>query len=60
MFDGKGTQYFENGERYEGTFKEDKFHGDGVFYKDDSIIYGVWKDNELSVVNMVKSTLGDK
>lgn len=45
MFDGKGTQYFENGERYEGLFKEDKFHGEGIFYKDDSIIYGVWKDN---------------
>lgn len=45
MFDGKGVQFFDNGERYEGYFKEDKFHGDGVFYKDDSIIYGVWKDN---------------
>lgn len=60
MFDGKGTQYFDNGERFEGNFKEDKFHGDGVFYKDDSEIHGAWKDNELSVVNMVKSRLADK
>lgn len=60
MFDGKGVQYFENGQKYEGAFKEDKFHGDGIFYKDDSIIYGVWKDNELSVVNMVKSSLNQK
>ena len=57
MFDGQGVQTFENGEKYEGGFKEDKFHGNGIFYKNDSIIYGVWKDNELNVVNMTKSTL---
>jgi hypothetical protein len=51
MFDGIRTQFFDNGERYYGHFKhfkEDKFHGDGIFYKDDSIIYKVWKDNFCS------------
>lgn len=57
MFDGQGVQIFENGEKYEGSFREDKFHGNGIFYKNDSIIYGSWKDNELNVVNMTKSTL---
>lgn len=44
--DGKGTEYYENGNvKYEGEFKNGSYHGDGVLYdKDGKKIYdGEWE-----------------
>ena len=31
--EGKGIIYFNNGDRYEGDFRNDKFEGKGIYYK---------------------------
>lgn len=40
---GKGVLTFENGEKYDGFFKNDKFHGEGrLSHSDGSISIGVF------------------
>ena len=32
MFDGNGTEYFVNGDKYIGKYKEGNRHGHGTYY----------------------------
>lgn len=46
--EGKGEEYFRNGDIYKGEFKKGKRHGFGVFEKRDKFIYeGNLKDNKF-------------
>lgn len=42
---GKGLLMFENGERFEGSFKNDCVDGEGIFYGKNHTISGTWKNN---------------
>lgn len=43
---GEGTNYFANGERYEGMWKENKRQGYGTnYYKNGTVFSGNW-DND--------------
>ena len=44
---GKGTYYYHDGYRYEGTWDEDKMSGFGILWVNDDIKWyeGEWKDN---------------
>ena len=42
--DGKGIDYFNNGDRYEGDFKEEKREGKGImYYKNGDRYEGDWR-----------------
>ena len=46
---GKGTLKFTTGEKFSGTFYEDKAEGDGIFYlKNGGTVQSVWIDNVLT------------
>lgn len=47
MKHGKGVLVLENGERYEGEFRDDLVSGKGVFYGQNGKISGRWEDNLL-------------
>ena len=45
---GHGKYIYQNNDVYEGQFKDDKKHGDGIFtYNDGLIVEGVWENDEL-------------
>ena len=46
---GKGTYYYHEGYRYEGTWHEDKMSGFGILWVNDDIKWyeGEWKDNSF-------------
>lgn len=45
---GQGTMRWKNGKRYEGTFKDELFHGWGkMVFPNGRIIEGNWKENEF-------------
>jgi hypothetical protein len=47
MRDGYSTKNYENGEKYEGEWKDDKREGMGFMkYSDKSEYYGEWKDDK--------------
>ena len=33
-YNGEGTLYYKNGDRYEGRWKDDDYYGQGILYKD--------------------------
>ena len=43
--DGKGVLLFSSGERYEGQFKDDLIHGNGIFKTSTKDIKGIWNLN---------------
>eukprot|EP01083_Nonionella_stella_P206076 749882_1 len=48
---GKGTSYYPNGrKRYIGDFKNNKYHGEGAFYRDDDNLYydGHWANSTMN------------
>ena len=47
MKHGKGTLVLENGEKFEGQFKDDLVNGLGIFYGQNGKISGKWEDNLL-------------
>ena len=48
MTQGKGKFFFNNGDRYEGEFKNDKLNGKGTFYyKDGKKEKHVYEDDRL-------------
>jgi len=61
---GKGVLTFENGDKYDGYFKNDKFHGEGRFsHSDGSISTGIFeqgkkhgKFNEIDPSGKLKTT----
>ena len=48
-FDGTGTYYFANGDRYEGEWKDGKRDGQGIWYRSNGERYeGQWKYGEIT------------
>ncbi len=49
MSDGKGVFYYLNGERFEGTYKNDKREGDGTIYDGAGIVKlrALYQDNQV-------------
>ena len=46
--EGKGILYYNDGERYEGEFLNDKKDGKGIlYYKDGRTKEEIWKNNIL-------------
>lgn len=46
MTNGKGRIIYSSGEVYEGEWKNDKFHGHGIYYDVDGSTYtGEWADD---------------
>ena len=45
---GKGTYTFDNGEKYVGDFKNNKFNGKGTYSKNGKVYTGTWKDNQYT------------
>ncbi|EWS73478.1 hypothetical protein TTHERM_000138019 (macronuclear) [Tetrahymena thermophila SB210] len=45
----KGKIFFQNGDMYEGNFKDQKFHGKGVYYngQDSNWIVGIFDQNQI-------------
>lgn len=54
--EGKGTILHENGNIYEGEWREGKMHGQGTFYEKKSHFYysGQWEANRLVGKGKVK------
>ena len=46
-FEGFGTMYFKNNEKYVGGFDKGMMNGQGIYYWGDQEIKGVWKENIL-------------
>ena len=45
--EGKGIFYYNNGEKYDGDWKENKKEGNGIYYYSNGSIYeGEWKDDK--------------
>ena len=45
--EGKGIEYYNNGDRYEGDFRNDKREGKGIYYFNSGDRYeGDWKDDK--------------
>lgn len=45
--EGHGVYYFNNGDRYEGEWKDDMFHGKGQeILADGSLFIGSWLNDE--------------
>ena len=40
MKEGKGIEYYPNGERYEGDFRNDKKEGKGIYYHNEEPFKG--------------------
>ena len=52
-----GTYFFSNGEKYEGDFADNRFHGYGVYYfKDGSIYAGLWEKGKKNTSTTVSYT----
>ena len=47
---GFGTQFYSNGERFLGTFVENKAHGQGTFYSLGKVIMGEWVADKLKEI----------
>jgi hypothetical protein len=44
---GKGIFYYNNGDRYDGNWKDDKKNGQGIYYFNNGDRYdGNWKDDK--------------
>ena len=47
--EGKGIFYYNNGNKYDGEYKNNKNEGKGTFYYNDDDIYdGEWKNNKIN------------
>ena len=47
-FNGQGTYYYKNGEKYEGEYKDAKKHGQGTYYYNNGNKYeGGFKNNDM-------------
>lgn len=47
--DGKGMYQYDNGNLYEGEFKNNKKNGNGIYYfNNNEFIKGQWKDDLLN------------
>ena len=43
-----GTWTFEDGDKYVGEWKDDKYHGQGTYaYADGTVEEGIWKEGEF-------------
>ena len=51
MKQGEGLWILENGEKYEGQFRNDMVEGEGTFYGKNETIEGIWKENILVQIN---------
>ena len=47
---GFGTQFYSNGEKFIGTFVENKAEGQGTFHSLDKAVMGEWECNKLREV----------
>ena len=47
---GFGTQFYSNGEKFMGTFVEDKAQGQGTFHSLGKAIMGEWEGDKLREV----------
>ncbi len=48
MRDRKGTMYFNDDDRYEGEFRNDKREGKGIIYYNDGDRYeGDWRNDKV-------------
>lgn len=45
--DGVGMMRFENGTKYKGYWKDDKFHGQGYYFDNGNVVYGQWENGLL-------------
>ena len=44
-----GTYYYENKDRYEGDWKDDIVHGNGIYYYEDGSRYdGQWENDKAN------------
>jgi hypothetical protein len=56
---GKGKMIFDEGGSYEGEFKDNKFHGFGIYkWYDNEEYEGEWKDNERNGKGIYRSKDG--
>ena len=61
----RGIMYYNNGNRYEGDFKNDKFEGKGIFYFDrepfKGVIYeGDWRNGKQEGKGIYYLSNGDR
>jgi len=51
---GQGRFTWKDGKKYEGDFKNSKFHGEGVvIYPNQNKIRGTWADNHNKLVSQI-------
>ena len=57
---GQGTYSFANGNRFEGSFQDNKIHGEGTYYFANGDRYvGTWMDGERQGPGVYYDTLGN-
>ena len=57
-YNGIGTYYYQNGDVYNGEWKNGKRHGKGIFYNNDDFIDGYWENN-IKIDNESKKEQND-
>ncbi len=59
--EGRGVLIYANGARYEGEFKQDKYHGIGTLYfHDGSVFSGLWFEGIKNGKGLTTFQIGDK
>ena len=50
---GKGEMYFDNGNIYSGEWKDDEFHGNGIYKNQTDSYEGIWSRGQLMKGKMI-------
>jgi len=60
LIEGKGQEYWANGEVYDGEYRDGTYNGEGTYYyKDESETTGEWKNGEQHGEHIFINKQGD-